>query len=267
MTFPLVRALFYNDPSVGKSTLAADFPKPMVVAKFDRPGKEMPYLRRGRIVRDAFDADLGIRVTDVVSKKSGDLIIRVEHYDEPSPEQPIAYDNYLRRMTYFHKEFGQWATYVLDSATFFEMAARWHDEFRVNANNPDPRAPYGGSARAVERTICGRLPSLPMNVVVIGHTAHKKNEISGKTLYFPAAPGKQPRNVLAAFSEVYRPFYDDRDGKFKVQTTISGIYYCQSQLQAPDGMEPRYKNIFENWSKQQAADQAEQDATLKALAS
>lgn len=249
MAFPLVRCLLYDQPSVGKSTFAATFPKPMLVSKFDRPGKEMPYLRRGRVIRDAFDKDLGIRVTDVVSKKSGDLIVRVEHYDEFDPEHPVAYDQYLTRMTYFHKEFSLWATYVFDSITFFEMAARWHDEFRVNKNNPDPRAPYGGSARAVERTVCGRVPSLPMNVVAIGHTNHKKSEVSGRTLYYPAAPGKQPRNVLAAFSEIYRPFFSEKDNQFYVQTRMDGLHYCQSQLQAPPlmGPNPTYQMIFDNY--------------------
>ena len=245
---PLVRCLLYNDPSVGKSTFAATFPKPMVVQKFDRPGKETPYMRRGRIARDEFDSDLGIRVTDINNKK-GDLIIRIEHYDEPAPEEPSAYETYLRRMTYFHKEFSLWNTLVFDSITFFEMAARWYDEFKLNKNNTDARAPYAGSSRAVERTVCGRLPSLPMNVVAIGHVANKKNEISGNTLYFPAAPGKQPRNILAAFSEVYRPYYNERDQNFYVQTSIDGIYYCQSQLgvRSPIGPDPIYKDIFADW--------------------
>jgi len=77
---PPLHAIAYGDSGAKKSTMAATFPKPMLVWMFDPWGKELPYVRRGTR-RDGGTDVHGTPITEVMSKRDPDkLLVRIEHY-------------------------------------------------------------------------------------------------------------------------------------------------------------------------------------------
>lgn len=245
---PPIHCLLYGDSGSGKSTLASTFPKPLLVWSWDPWGKETPYLNRG----DAGDVQVadvtGTPYRDVVSRKTGKLLIRVESYLDADFKQPEAFHRFLTRMTRFQHEYADWATVVFDSVTFAELTARkWH-QYALNPSAKDGRQWFGGSTDLIEEMLMGRLAALPMNVVVCAHVDEDKDELHGTFVRTPKMPGQRLRKgVMAAFSEVYRTFITkDEQGQrvHRLQTRGDNLWAASTQIDAPDPCEPDYKSLW-----------------------
>lgn len=256
---PYVSALIYGDPTMGKTSFVASAPKPMKVFFFDQKLKEMPYLRRGKILEEgtigATDKDPEGVPYVKIGNKSGDHIITVEYYRNANPEQPRAYMKFLRQMARIHEDYDKYETFVLDSVTFLEKAARWSDQFLTNAGAKDKRQHYIVSADAVEMQVMGRFASLPKNSIVVCHILEKKTKdgdddsrvrFGSKNLFVPAAPGAKARQLPSAFGEIYRAFVDAK-GEYLLQTKTDGMWLAATQIGAPNPCKPSWKHIWQDW--------------------
>ena len=251
MNRPPIHVLAFGDSGSGKSTFAATFPKPALILMFDMYGKEWPYLRRGE-ARQAEPTKDGTLVTEVYSKKDpGKLLIRIEHYLDESMRDPKAYSRFQTRMSLNPPKPEEWATVVLDSTTFAELAARkWH-QYSLNSDSKNPMQWYAGSTDLLEETAM-QLATLRTNVVLVTHTEIEKDEIMGSILRRPNLPGKRlHRLVPGAFMEMYRVWVNPQ-GKRALQTQADALWPAGSQIQAPNGCEPEYQALWANFDKESA---------------
>jgi hypothetical protein len=256
---PYVAMLLYGEPTLGKSTMAATAPKPMKVFCFDQKQKEMPYLKRGKIMEEG-DVGYGkegkIRVPfiKVAHRQTGEHIVTIEYFRNVDPENPYAYPAFLAAMTEMHKDFDYYETFVLDSVTFLEKAARYYDQFVTNAGAKHKGQHYIVSAEAVEMQVMGRFASLPKNSIVIAHVHEKRNKegedeskqrFGSLKLYVPGAPGKKAKELPSAFSEIYRTFVEGKE--YKLQTKTDGLWLAATQIDAPNPCAPTWSSLWANW--------------------
>ena len=250
---PPIHCLVYGDPGSKKSTFAATFPTPGIVISCDPHGKDQPYWRRGipsalKLASlggpDELTPGLTYPYREVVSKKTGELLWRIEYYHDTNPQEPFAYPTLLQRMARLHDEYSKWKTLVFDSVTFFELCARKYQQYHVMPDSKEPRRWYAGSTEAVEEMCLIRLGVLPMNVVLICHVDEQRDEVSGSFLRNPAAPGRLSKRLPAGYAELYRAFVDPTEKWFGLQTQSDGRFNAASQIPAPDNCEPHYKALW-----------------------
>lgn len=240
-----LHVLLLGRPGAGKSTLAAQFDKPMLVALCDPPGKEQPYLDRGEAGPIKKGEHCYYR--EVFSKKEPDkLIIRVEFWGESNPASPSAYAHWMARFANIEQEIAElgWQTLVLDTATYFELSARYYSAGYLNRDAKDGRQHYAFATNACEQYIMMRWPNLLMaNTLVLAHIDDQKDEAEGPeggvvVRKMAALPGKLPNRLPGGFGEVWR-VYVDTDGSRRIQTAQrpTNTYDCKSLVGFADGQQ------------------------------
>jgi hypothetical protein len=240
-----IHCIAYGDSGAGKSTFLSTFPKPMIVFMFDPFTKETPYLKRGDAKPLIFDEEGGSS-REVYSKKGGQLLIRIEYFLNPVPEEPTAYRRFRTRMTAFQDEYDQWASAIVDSVTFMELAARMEQQFIINPRSKEPRQWFAGSTDSLEQMLMMRFASLPMNVGLACHIDEDKDELHGNAIRTISAPGRMRKRMPAGYGEVYR-LYAIRENKqqsYWMQTRSDGLYSAASQIGAPDPCAPEYRALW-----------------------
>jgi hypothetical protein len=254
---PPIRVLCYGESGSRKSSFAATFPKPLLVLGFDPPDKMTPYTRLGRreIFHDqGFYDQVGIGVTDVIDKVSGEHLVRVEHYGDPDPANPTAYQRFTARVPHLAAEAPSWGTVVLDSITFVQYAhLRWNERV-LNPGYKDPRLWYGDLKREMVTQLMSRFVWLEANVVVIAHVSDKKDEFAEGTLRGVNAVGTLGSELPAGYGETYHAVVvRDKDTKefiYRLQTRSDNLWYSASQIQAPNPCELDYEKLWVEYDKQ-----------------
>lgn len=261
---PNTHTLLYGESGSGKSTFLSTFPKPLLVMGFDPYDKMAPYTRCGKVQPLSSQADidfyaqLGIEAKDVVDDK-GDLVVRIEHYVDPDPQQPSAFDAFERRMVSFAQEAPQWATVGLDSLTFLMRAsmvrAQFNKPMKLYAPGTDTRQWYGMVKFDIESVLMSRAPWWATNVVICCHTKEDKDEFAEGILRGIRAPGTLSKDGPAGFGETYRSYVakeQDKstkkvERKFMLQTRSDNMWFANSVVcQAPDPCEADYNKLWVN---------------------
>lgn len=246
----------YADPGRQKSTFAATFPKPMLVLSFDPWSKQEPYRRRG-VVGPTLRA--GNNVIEYVMRESepDKAIIQIESYFDPNYNDTKAiwaWERFQQRIPTIHEEVndGVWQTVVLDSISTFELCVRKWEEHVANPTSnqgkeQDARQWYRKSGDAVQE-VCYNLGWLQnCNVVILGHVRRERDRIREMAFWQPEMPGSYARKVPGLFSEIYTiHFNPDANPPYQLQTTNNGDYIAATQIPAPNGVAPHYRNL---WTK------------------
>lgn len=267
-TRPPLHVLLYSDSGGGKSTVAATFPKPMLVFAFDPRGKEMPYYRRpdgttyGRLVNVGAD-EAGTPALEVLGQDAdGEFLqTRIEMYHDvlhygPSSNKPTATNAYPRFLSRMHRldaelAAGEWATIVIDSVTFMELCARKYAQYVVNRASKEPRQWFAYSTDAIEEMLMMRFGALPVNVVVCAHVDEDKDEVHGFFVRNPKAPGRTRKSLPSAYPEFYRACVvrDEKgDVRYQLQTAPDAVWNASSQIGAPNPCAPDYEALWRHWS-------------------
>lgn len=252
---PLMHILLMAKSGGGKSTLCATFPKPMLVMSCDPVGKEVPYLERGQ--PGGVQKGEYCFYQDVMSKKTGEQIIRIEYWGEHDPFNPTAYPRWMKRTANLEKEIVKegYKTVILDTLTFFEYSARAYSEHNINKEVKDGRQHYGFSAHACEQYVAMRWPNMILcNTIVCCHVADEKTDDDTEGLSvvkkMVAAPGQVPNKLPGAYGEVWRPYYAGKDAQgnavYLLQTAQrpTNGFECKSLLRVADGITPHYDAII-----------------------
>lgn len=247
MNHPIQHWLIFGDAGAGKTTAATTFPKPILVFQFDPLGKETPYLQRG-VVQESKATD-GTFVRDVLSRSTGDLLIRIEHYLDSDPQKPTAYRRFLNRLVNLERDIEAegFRTVVIDSATFMELMARKLAQYVLNPTSREPRQWFASSTDTLEEVLMIRLGSLPINVVVLAHISDDKDELHGFMVSNPALPGRMSKRGPAGYGELYRAYVTvDEKGtrEFLWQTRSGGRWNAASQIGAPDPCPQDYTALW-----------------------
>jgi AAA domain-containing protein len=247
MTHPSQHFLIYGDAGGGKTTGAATFPKPAIVFMFDPRGKETPYLKKGAVSPSA--APDGTPIQEVLHRRSGDLLFRIEHYIDSDPTKPAGYSRFLQRLTHLEEDIDALGvqTVIVDSVTFMELMARKLSQYKLNATSREPRQWFGASTDTLEEVLMIRLGSLAINVVVLAHIDDQKVSSHGTNVFSIAAPGRLSRRGPAAYSEVYRAYVQANEAGEKEwlwQTSQDAMYVASSQIGAPNGTLQDYNLLW-----------------------
>jgi hypothetical protein len=240
-----LHALIYGDSGAGKSTGAATFPKPMLVFMFDPRGKEYPYTQRGTVA-DSVSPE-GTPVQEVLSRKTGDVLIRLEHYLDRDPQKPEAYRRFTHRLATLEQDAEQFRTIVIDSVTFMELMARKRAQYELNPTSKEPRQWFASSTDSLEEILMIRFGAVTCNVVVLAHIDEDKDEVHGMYVRNPAAPGRLRKRSPAGFSELYRAYArrtDDGGREYLWQTRSDAIFNAASQISAPDPTPQDYSTLW-----------------------
>jgi hypothetical protein len=259
MPKPFVHVVDYGPPGSGKSTFAATFPKPMVVIQFDPLGKEGPYLRRG-VVSPDLEGEFGQPIVMVKSRKDTErTLIQVEYYHDTEVDaegryRPIAYRQFLQRFPSLYQEVkdGEWATICVDTMTFMELAARKLSQYELDKNSREPRRWFAASTDMLEEAVLCRLGGIRCNVVILAHVDSDKDEVAGRMVFNPSAPGRLRHRLGGGYPEVYVSHLrrNEKTGlpEYSLQTRADVRYNASSVfLGAPDPCEPMYKELWANW--------------------
>jgi hypothetical protein len=137
-------------------------------------------------------------------------------------------------------------TLVIDSVTFMEMAARKWDQFVLNPRTEEPRQWYAASTEMLEQMLMMRLRGLPVNVIILCHVDHDKDELHGTFLRMPMAPGKLRGKLASAYSEYYRA-YVAKDGTHWLQTRTDAVWSATTRINAPNPCPPTWSAIWSGW--------------------
>ena len=243
--------LVYGDSGAGKSTAAATYPTPQLVWMWDPHGKEMPYKKRwlaegGRVHLQ--DDRFGTPV-EYVLDAGGTLQCQIEHFIDTDPRKPAACERFLQRVDAFHAEMPDWqqGTLILDSITFYEIAARKWSQYKLNPSTKEPRQWFAASTDMLEEMLMIRFGSLAMRVVVVAHVDEDKDEVNGEIVRNPSAPGRLRKRTPAGYSELYRQHVlrDSKgDRQYLWQTRAGGGWNCATQLDTlPDPCRATYDEV------------------------
>lgn len=270
---PNLHALIYGMSGSRKSTLAASFPKKMLVLAFDLWDNVKPYLRQGvehyradlydgpdeaRKKTAAYYQAIKVPCTDVRDEK-GELLVRIEHYYNPNPKQYDAYMRFEARMAAFTQNpalLAPWRTVVLDSLTFLQSAVVGFERTIQNPGKNNRLNNFGEGRSHLEDTIFCRLGSLDSNVIIIGHEQVK--EIKSKAgslgaLRGVASMGDLSTALPGGFGEVYHvTMEEDEEANLvsKVRTRphldeYGEKWFAKSQENVPDRCEPTYEALWQ----------------------
>ncbi len=150
-------------------------------------------------------------------------------------------------MAVFQHDTVAWATVVVDSVTFMEIAARMSHQFILSPRAKEPRQWWAGATDDLERMLMIRFGSLPMNVVVLAHIDEEKDELHGTFVRSPKAPGRLRKGLAAGYGELYRA-YVQRDAQrvpsFWLQTRSDAMFNAASQIGAPDPCPTAYAALW-----------------------
>lgn len=178
--------------------------------------------------------------------------IQIEIYNDLAPENPVAYQQYLKRMGSIHHEYDRWATVAIDSITFMDLAIRKLQQYKLNpqrAGHVEPRQWWAASTDQIEEQLMMRWASMPMNCIVTAHVDRDKGEVHGKAIRLPNAPGRLPGTLPSAFGELYHNVVtrdDEGNPAYILQTVKDTLFNAATQLDVADGTYPHYDMLWQD---------------------
>lgn len=258
-----IRIVLMGVTGTGKDTFAHTLPNPKAIHLFDAPDKAIPYMKKHPITGMGKPVEIGevknyefiegISIdTRMIQYEGENEWARVFYWNSKSIYQPDAYPKFKAYMDGFYTrgEDKIYNTFILSSATNFELQARKLDEYVTNSTVKDGRQHYGASTKACEELFVGVFPYLPMNVVLMCHIENKQDQVHGDLLFNPRLPGQLSVNISSNYGEHYRALkIRDVEGnlEYVLNTRGDDRYAGQTHIDAPEVCEPVYDALWTNW--------------------
>lgn len=277
---PPIHVFGYGDSYSDKSTFAATFPYPTLVWFMDGLGMELPYRRRFVDRLGCTERQWrGPEKFPITSyEKDGKELCRIEFFNNVNPSVNCrAFPKYLDRMQRFahEREHKQWKTGVLDGCTGFVDAAYEYQEFGVNPGEADQlQMRWAANVTNNAHGVIKGLSFQPINIVILCHimpikvpvkigrdappphpTQRGESEYQDtfmRTIALPGRLGKNINVVASKFPEFYRFYVPEEGGPAKLQTRPKDGWVAKTQIPAPDGVLPRYANLWKGESTDEA---------------
>lgn len=228
------KVLAYGDSGTGKTVFALSFPGPTYVFDFD-----------GKISSGAaFYAQDRTRLEQ----------IEYDAFTTSTQERPAArFEERLRDLEKLAsaKTF-PYKTVVLDSFTTF-VEAMMREILQANPAIQRTRSPTTAIPAQLDyriqnihvKSLIGRILALPCHVVVTAHIKTEKDELTGRILNMPNAPGGLAVHLPVVFEEVYRTFVEVKGAErsYCAQTQSDPQFMARSQIR---GIAPTIRLAYES---------------------
>jgi len=259
---PDIHLLLYGESGSGKSTFwstmiryySTNFNEPSLILSFDPWDKATPYLELGTVQKceEQYYKTIGLEVDDVVDAK-GNLIVRVEYYADPDPDNPTAISLFEKRMVGFEKECRNWASVGMDSMTYFQRASllKWKKLNPLESVKQQTNISwYGGVAEDAGAAVMSRAAWWRTNVGVICHIDEAKDDLADfGVVRSVALAGKLSKRAPAGFGEVYRMrvVVSGKGEQYKreLQTQADTQWVANSLVaKAPNPCAPSYEALW-----------------------
>lgn len=250
-----LHCLFMGRSGVGKDTIAATFPKDMLVIMADGFGQDMPYIRGAKSVSELKQMPFGNATIPYREVEHEDGKVRVEYFSSDDPTAPVAIELLEARMAALKYEVEAYKTIVFSSLSAIALEARFNAQYVTNptAKGQAQLKWYGAASAFCERLFKWQA-ALPCNTIFTAHIQHEQDS-DGNMIYTIVLPGKLRFSPGNYFNEVYRLYAEKTvDGMVrKIQTELDDKFEAKSQIDAPNGMilvkgdKNIYENLWENW--------------------
>jgi len=203
-------------------------------------------------------------------KPDPDLLFEIHYYHDPDPEKPDGFALFRDEQKQFDPT--AWATWIGDSVTAAVVAARLEQQFVIQPEVKQPMKWHAGATDQLEMQLVRRVASYPCNVVLTAHIADAYVEqptpqgvrrsdrrvpmaetSEGRPILLQgiSAPGRLARDkgLVSQYAEVYRAYVvmGKKGPEWYLQTEPDGDWIVMSQLLAPDGARPDYKELWDNY--------------------
>lgn len=228
------KVLAYGDSGSGKTVFALSFPGPIYCFDFDgkiSSGAAYYTQDRARLEQIEYDS-----------------------YTFSSQDRPAA--RFEKTLQEFEQLASQgkfpYKTVVLDSFTTF-TEAMMREILQSNPAIQRTRSPTTSIPAQLDyriqnihvKSLIGRVLALPCHVVVTAHIRTEKDELTGRILNTPNAPGGLAIHLPVVFEEVYRTFVEVKgtERSYCAQTQTDAQYQARSQIR---GLPPTIKLSFES---------------------
>ncbi len=153
-------------------------------------------------------------------------------------------------MQSFYGTAKEWATLVVDSVTFMEIAARYRERYVTNPKSKEPRQWWAGSTDALEQMLLVSIGALRINVVVVAHASEQREEVNGQVLRTIIAPGRLAKATAAGYTETYRAYVirneQTKERQYVLQTQPDNLWIAKTGIDAPDPCWADYEALWTN---------------------
>ena len=256
----LFTGLIYSNPGVGKTPFAAQLPKPIKVFQFDPPAKALAYRQQG-FAKPIEYMDDGGAFQFIVDPESKKLLVEIEYFSDSNPtaiatqKHPCSYERFQASLQGHMREHWQgYASVVLDSYTFLEMACVHMQQYKINpapggiADGGHNQKIWAGQARGVIQTdIMSVFPWIPIHALVLAHVDEQRFDEQDTQLWGISAIGKLGKILPGAFSEVYY-MYKDFNEKEKTEQayflTRENKHIARSDLRVPSPCKAAWEALW-----------------------
>jgi hypothetical protein len=228
-----LKILVYGASGCGKTVFAAGFPYPMLYLDFDQKVDSAALFYKNDKERlEGIDVR---QLGETMSVSPIEQLTRIIN-DELIPQQKSGVMKYK--------------TIVLDSLTTFSSSTLNY----IISSNPGVKrvasrqgvqptiSDYGILRREFQKLIPGLL-SLPCNVVMLGHIATEKDEVTGQVFRGPHMDGSFARDLPIYFKEAYFASVNDKK-EYILQTQSNSTHTCRSQIPGlPNPVKSSYEEV------------------------
>jgi hypothetical protein len=215
-----VNMLVIGDYGTGKTQLAATCPTPVFIDSFDPGGTKT------RALQPAI--------------KKGDIIVE-DKWEKDSWKDPWAFREWEKEMESRMREdfFNAFSWYILDSCTKWAFSLMYEILKKGGRAGKGPQIQDYLVQQLTAADWLGQLMDLPCNVMVTGHIAVDKDEVTGKMETGLLMWGKLAQQVPLVFDEKYvckveqkptgpeHQLLTKNDGIYKAETRMGGDLFNQ----------------------------------------